>query len=538
MPRYAKCTLEMALVMLAVLTLGGCIGGDAADSGLGPEAGDVTPPSVVTVAPAAGADDVAVGTTLQISFSEAIAAASVGAAAISLAPDADPEALIAGSAVLDDQQLEFTPSSALAPSTLYRAEIDANVADLSANPLGSAYVWTFTTAAPPVAPMQLPLAAGNAWLYEGESSATVWTASGVSTSSFAGWQVVFVEEADTYDSRSAWRVRKYTLDQTVTTDSALEADFFYLCGDADGLYRAQPGASWRNVILFAEPSFDNNSFILAGGPAHVEGASMSASTVQVPAGSFATLVIEHEYSSTGPYSGEDIFESRREHYADGVGLVAASWSYSFDDNDPSGIDITTQGTAVLLEPMNGAALPYLTPELEPNDGPGAADAQTFAPFAISSGSVHITDAGAILDDAMVDCQAAECILPDIDGVRRLEDWYRVDVAVGGQYRLDLVFDAYNSENATWNDLDLYVFQDLGGGALAYAIRADDGAGEQEWVVFTWMPAGSYYIAVQAWDTPAGAVPYTLAMREQAVEVAPAGPRSRPAWPMGTASSGK
>ena len=39
----------------------------------------------------------------------------------------------------------FTPSSALATSTLYTATITTGVADLSGNALASNYVWTFTT---------------------------------------------------------------------------------------------------------------------------------------------------------------------------------------------------------------------------------------------------------------------------------------------------------------------------------------------------------------------------------------------------------
>jgi hypothetical protein len=514
--RDYRSSIEIMLLIMAMALLVACLGGS--DGGLGPEGADETPPTIAQVNPAAGAAEIEVGATIVVDFSEAIAEASVGAATVQLAPDAEPTLLATGSAAVNGAQLSFTPSAPLSHGTLYRVEIDGSVSDLSENPMGEAYSWTFTTAEPPTAPLQFPLATGNAWLYDGESSATVWSAYGVSTSSFEGWYLLYLEREESYGARGGWLARKFTLDQTLTAESALETDFFYLSGDAEGLYLADPDGSWGNILRFDGLQFDDSAFLLADGPAHSDGSTLSVSSAQVPAGFYETLLVEHDYSSTGPYADADIFETRREHYADGVGLAAASWSYSYDDNDPSGIDITTQGSALLREAVGSAALPHLSGELEPNDGPGATSAQVFAPFAIVSGSVHITDTGIVLSDADVDCQDAECIIPDSEGVRRLEDWYRVDVAVAGQYRLDLVFEEYNSDNSTWNDLDLYVFYDLGGGEVAYAIRATDEPGEPEWVVFTWLPAGSYYFAVQAWDTPAGPVPYTIAMREQAVEV--------------------
>ena len=535
MSRKQHGNLVSALLLLAASVLVGCLGGK--DGGVGPEVDDDTAPGVASVSPADGALDVATGSAIVAVFTEAVAPASVDATTFSLADDDEPTLLLTGSAVVAGSQITFTPAAQLDHATLYHVEIDGAVTDLAGNPMDGVHAWSFTTADPPTAPLQFPLATGNAWLYDGESSATVWSGYGSSTSSFAGWYLLWLEREASHGGRGSWLARKFTLDQTLTTESALETDWCYLSGDVEGYYMADPDGAWSNLLRFDGVTFDGSAFLLAGGPAHSDGSALSVSSVSVPAGSYETLLTEHEYSSTGPYADADIFETRREHYVDGVGLAAASWSYSYDDNDPSGIDIVTSGSAALREPVGSVALPHLAGELEPNDGPGAASAQAFAPFALVSGDVHISDAGVVLSDTDVDCQDAECIIPDANGARRLEDWYRVDVAVAGQYRLDLVFEEYNSSNSTWNDLDLYVFHDLGGGDVAYAIRATDAPGNPEWVVFTWMPAGSYYFAVQAWDTPAGSVPYTIAMREQAVPVARAGSRD-PFRAQGIASAGK
>jgi len=531
LPTCAACLFAISLTLVSC-------SGDDGPGGTGP--GDITPPSVVSVTPGSGTADVDVATTLVVTFSEPIDAASVDAATIDLAPDATRAAGVPGTPTVSNSQLTFVPDEPLSHATPYRVEIAATVTDMAANALGDVYVWTFTTAEPPQAPLEVPLAEGNAWLYYGESSGSVWSQYGYSSSSSEELRVLFVERAAAYEGHDGWLVRNYTLDQTVTTETGLRSEYFYLDSDVDGLYRAEPDDDdgWLNVILFTAANFSDSSFMLADGPAHSDGTTLGVGSVQVPAGSFQTLTIEHDYTSTGPYAPEDIFETRYEHYADGVGLVRASWNYSFDDNDPSGFDITAQGYAELIDVMNGPSLPYLAAELEPNDDGGPAASQTFGPFALVTGSVHIDDAGLLAYDDDFDCLDAECILPNIDGAPRLQDWYVLDVATAGQYRLDLVYEFYDSDTQVWNDLDLYVFMELGDGSVVYAARADDEAGNPEWVVFTYMPAGRYYLAVQAWDTPVNATPYTLSMSKQAVPVKAGGAACGAAGLRASASSGK
>ena len=506
-----------AFLMLSCLAFAGC--GDDDKNAVDPI--DLTPPHVVAVSPAPGAVDVDINTSLVVTFSEDIDLDTISEETFRLYPAGEPALQVLKNAPAGSLELEYTPNEPLIYETVYTAEVDSSLADAAGNTLTADYSWTFTTEDEPKAPVEFPLAQGNAWLYESESSATVWSASGVSTSSFEGLRVLFLESPATYEGEDGWLRRSYILDQTLTTESALKTDFFYLAGDYYGLYRARPGSDsgqWMNVIRFLELEFNDSSFLIAGGPAHSDGTTLGTASVTVPAGTFDALRIEHDYSSTGAYAPEDIFETRREYFADGVGMVAATWDYSFDDNDPSGIDITTQGSADLLEPMNGPSLPYLSPEFEPNNAPGHALSQSLAEWSIVSGEIHITDSGTVVTDDDIECLYAQCVLADIDGVHMLEDWYRVDVETAGQYRLDLVYDYYNSDNDTWNDLDLYFFREFIDGSLGYIARADASVNVPEWMILLHLEVGTYYVAVQAWNTPSQSVGYTLAMRPQPIPV--------------------
>src|SRR3569833_2037064 len=104
---------------------------------------------------------------------------------------------------------------------------------------------------------------------------------------------------------------------------------------------------------------------MAGGFSQGNGLEVSGPTpVTVPAGTFNTVEVSHEASVTGQYVPADISEKRAEYYADGIGLVSATWSYSYDDNDPQGADTSSTGTISLTGADSGAAL---VKESEPND---------------------------------------------------------------------------------------------------------------------------------------------------------------------------
>ncbi len=63
-----------------------------------------------------------------------------------------------------------------------------------------------------------------------------------------------------------------------------------------------------------------------------------------------------------------------------------------------------------------------------------------------------------------------------------------------------------------NDLDFYVFRRESNGSLTYVDAGLESAAKPEVVDFSNLPAGTYFIAVQAWDTPSTAPRYWLGLR--------------------------
>jgi hypothetical protein len=113
---------------------------------------DTTPPTVVSVNPAAGASGVSVGTTVTVTFSEPLNAATVNGSTITL-QDAKNNAVAATvtynagtfAAVL-------TPVSRLATLTSYTVGVSTGVTDEAGNALAGAFSSTFTTQAPVTTP--------------------------------------------------------------------------------------------------------------------------------------------------------------------------------------------------------------------------------------------------------------------------------------------------------------------------------------------------------------------------------------------------
>jgi hypothetical protein len=105
------------------------------------------------------------------------------------------------------------------------------------------------------------------------------------------------------------------------------------------------------------------------------------------------------------------------------------------------------------------------------------------------------------------------VAPNSAGVRRLQDFYRFTTSSPGPYLISLVDDSVRLPATSAPDLDLYLFQETPGG-LQYIARSTrdpalDPGGEQ---IAATLTAGNFVIAVQAWNTPAGAAPYWLSVR--------------------------
>jgi hypothetical protein len=355
---------------------------------------------------------------------------------------------------------------------------------------------------------RLPLAAGAQWLYSVEqTNRAIASSTGVSTTEFSGRRLLHTEDEVAWQGRSAWRLTQFDLQTAPENAPGLEVVQIYLAQDADGLYKWTGTASegeWKRILSTHSLAFDAATFLMAGGPSHEETIELRpAVTSVVPAGTYTTLLAYHEFTQTGQYAPEDIFEERWEYYADGVGLVSAAWDYSYDDNDPQGTDLTSVGAVDLLGTNIG---PTVSREVEPNDVGHAA--QRIEADTIISGLVHIDDAGEIVADVNV--------AANVNGAQLLQDWYRLDVTTDGFWHIALAYRTYNGINSHYDDLDLYLFREEAPGVLALVDRSvmdpsTHAARQGEWLHRN-LPTGVYYLAVQAWKTPSDPVPYWISIR--------------------------
>ncbi len=103
---------------------------------------DTTPPTVTSTSPAANATNVAVNTTVSVTFSEAMNASTITTSSFTLGG-------VSGSVSYNSGTYTaiFTPGANLSNSTTYTANLSTAITDAAGNPLASAYSWSFTTEA-------------------------------------------------------------------------------------------------------------------------------------------------------------------------------------------------------------------------------------------------------------------------------------------------------------------------------------------------------------------------------------------------------
>jgi hypothetical protein len=108
------------------------------------------PPTVISVAPVAGAIGVCSNAVLDATFSEAMDPSTINTSTFTLSPAAP------GAVTLDStsEVAAYTPAANLALNTTYTATITTGAKDDFGSPLAAAFVWSFTTSAlncqPPV----------------------------------------------------------------------------------------------------------------------------------------------------------------------------------------------------------------------------------------------------------------------------------------------------------------------------------------------------------------------------------------------------
>jgi len=111
-----------------------------------------TPPTVISTVPVNGATNVPINQALSATFSAAMTPATINATTFTLkATTSGVSVTGAVTYVAAGSVATFTPTASLAPTTEYTASISTGAEDLTGTGLASNYVWTFTTAALPIA---------------------------------------------------------------------------------------------------------------------------------------------------------------------------------------------------------------------------------------------------------------------------------------------------------------------------------------------------------------------------------------------------
>jgi hypothetical protein len=105
---------------------------------------DTTAPTVVSTVPANGASNVAVDTTVTVTFSEAMKASTITTGSFTLVADSTS---VSGSVSYNSgtYTATFTPSADLSEDTTCTATLSTAITDAAGNPLASAYSWSFDT---------------------------------------------------------------------------------------------------------------------------------------------------------------------------------------------------------------------------------------------------------------------------------------------------------------------------------------------------------------------------------------------------------
>ena len=105
---------------------------------------DTFPPTIVGQTPAPGAVNIALNSTVTVSFRELMNAATISGSTVTLTV-AGTGQQVPATVTLAGSTVTLQPTAALISQTLYRVTVSGTVTDSSGNPLGSNSTWTFTT---------------------------------------------------------------------------------------------------------------------------------------------------------------------------------------------------------------------------------------------------------------------------------------------------------------------------------------------------------------------------------------------------------
>lgn len=127
----------------------------AVAAGCGREQAPVVVPAVVVTVPANGAAGVPIAQAVSATFNEAMNATTINTSTFLVTGPGD--APVTGTVTYSGITATFTPSAALAASTLYTATITTGAENPLGNALTANFVWTFTTGTIPAVISTIPL---------------------------------------------------------------------------------------------------------------------------------------------------------------------------------------------------------------------------------------------------------------------------------------------------------------------------------------------------------------------------------------------
>lgn len=349
-----------------------------------------------------------------------------------------------------------------------------------------------TTQAPPA--IYFPASPGSSWTYSVDKTYGFISYYGSSNTHLLADDVLYVLENLLWQGRSASSLLHFTVG--VSPDTTFDMKRVYVASGAGTLER-YTASGWKKILSGSSTTLYDNVFLLANGPGNDGPTLVSSASITVPAGTFQTTRAEFHFKQNGQYDTHHIYEDGWEDYADGVGLVRSQWNYSDDDKDPMGADMWNRGT-LLLKAGN---IP-VTKEAEPNDSPALNPTALTELPALAFGDADLLDGGQIVAHSGVNANK--------NNEKRINDWYRFYVSQTRDVIINLQL-----EGST-NDLDLYLFRDLGAGSdtaslpLYASSFRPEGCKE---LIHRTLPGSSYYLlGVQAWNTPGSRTPYWLSVR--------------------------
>ncbi len=210
------------------------------------QAGDTTPPTVISTQPLDKATGVAIAAPVTAKFSEALDPLTVTSSSFTLKQGG---LSVLGTTTYANLVATMTPTASLLANTVYTATLGTSLTDVAGNALANSLTWTFTTATPgsgPVAPNLKNVAnyailagttvaigaagavTGNVGLTPGSSSA------------MTGLGLV-LDTSGTFSTSPVVVGKVYTANNAAPTPATLSADALAMqAAYADGSGRAQP----------------------------------------------------------------------------------------------------------------------------------------------------------------------------------------------------------------------------------------------------------------------------------------------------------